>query len=94
MGTSPIDAEPLDCLLLYMRRNCHLCEDMMEQLEELRSIHGFSIEQRDVDDNPLWKKEYGGRVPVLVFGQTVISQYYLDRKTLLDVIGGSLPVGR
>ena len=81
-------------LLLYMRRYCHLCEDMMEQLEEIRTTHGFSVEQRDVDTNPLWKKEYGGRVPVLISGQTVICHYYLDRKALLDVIGRSMPVGR
>jgi|TARA_B100001964_G_C14140713_1_gene557293 hypothetical protein len=86
------DVEPPHRLLLYMRRNCHLCEDMVEQLEELQVTHRFSIEQRDVDKNLLWKKEYGDRVPVLVSGQTVICHYYLDRKSLLDVIEKSIPV--
>ena len=94
MGTGPIDVEPLDCLLLYMRRNCHLCEDMMEQLEELRAVYSFTVEQRDVDDDPLWRQEYGDRVPVLMFKQTVICQYYLDRKSLLDVIGSAISAGQ
>ena len=81
-------------LLLYMRRYCHLCEDMMEQLEELRVVHSFTVEQRDVDDDPLWRQEYGDRVPVLMFKQTVICQYYLDRKALLDVIGNAMSSGQ
>jgi len=94
MGTGPINVEPLDYLLLYMRQNCHLCEDMVEQLEELRTTHGFTVVQRDVDADPLWRKDYGDRVPVLLYKQTVICQYYLDQKALLDLIGTAMSSGQ
>ncbi|MGA0344477.1 MAG: glutaredoxin family protein [Arenicellales bacterium] len=71
-------------LTLYSRRGCHLCEDMLSQLNELRSEYAFSLEVRDVDSDPIWVEQFGEAVPILLVGQVEICRYFLDQKALLS----------
>ncbi len=52
-------------LRLFHRTDCHLCEEMLEQLEELRRTIGFELEQVDIDTDAGLKARYGHQVPVL-----------------------------
>ncbi len=52
-------------LRLYHRTDCHLCEEMLEQLVELRRTLGFELERIDVDAQAELKTRYGHQVPVL-----------------------------
>ncbi|MFN6960913.1 MAG: glutaredoxin family protein [Rhodocyclaceae bacterium] len=69
-------------LTLYGRPGCHLCEDMLAVLEDLRGELGFSIEVRDVDADPAWRARYGLRVPVLAAGDEEICHFFLDPQKL------------
>lgn len=53
-------------LRLYQRAGCHLCEEMLEQLQAF-SPGGvcFELEQVDVDGNEALRARYHERVPVL-----------------------------
>ena len=39
-------------LTLYTRKDCHLCEDMHRQLQEMKHDYRFEIDLRDVDAHP------------------------------------------
>jgi hypothetical protein len=71
--------------IVYSRRGCHLCEEMLEQLEPLCRGKA-SISVRDVDTNPEWLEAYGMHVPVLCTDETELCRYQLDRKRVIDLL--------
>ncbi len=81
-------SEPL--LRLYQRTGCHLCEDMLQQLERLRLEIPFRLELVDVDADPGHREDYGARIPVLETEQgQEISEYFLDEQGVRDYLSGS-----
>ena len=73
---------PLVTLILYTRKDCHLCEDMHRQLQELQHDYGFEIDLRDVDAKPDWMSAYSDKVPLLLAGSDEICRYFLDLEAL------------
>ena len=59
--------------ILYSRSYCHLCDDMLAALENLRAEFDFSVEVIDVDADAALVERYDELVPVLV-GQRVGDQ--------------------
>lgn len=69
-------------LVVYSRRGCHLCEQMLEELVPL--CRGRAVLRvLDVDSRDEWRQAYGNRVPVLCSGDQEISVARLDRDALL-----------
>ncbi|NIO43328.1 MAG: glutaredoxin family protein, partial [Burkholderiales bacterium] len=52
-------------LVLYIRADCHLCEEMRAELEPWRSKLGFDLQVVDISNDPTLVTRYGGKVPVL-----------------------------
>ena len=73
-------------LTFYFRDGCHLCEDMWQQLGELRRERQFQVHQVNVDGDPGLVDKYGSLVPVLVSGDDVLCHYYLDLKNLNEFL--------
>jgi len=73
--------------VLYGRPGCHLCDDMLAVLEDLRGEQDFSIEERDVDRDAGSRVLYGDRVPVLLFGDEEICHYFIDLAKVREVFG-------
>ncbi|UCC57346.1 MAG: glutaredoxin family protein [Gammaproteobacteria bacterium] len=69
-------------LTVYVRHGCHLCTDMVQELELLKPGLDFSYRVCDVDNDPALAECYGDRVPVLVGADTELCCYFLDRKRL------------
>lgn len=69
-------------LTLYTRKDCHLCEDMHYQLQELQRDYRFEIDLRDVDAHPDWTLAYSDKVPLLLAGSDEVCQYFLDLEAL------------
>ena len=69
-------------LVIYVRAECHLCEDMVDQLHELQAVYSFEIESRNVDLQSAWCQTYGDKVPVLLCDEVEICRYFLDLKAL------------
>ena len=67
-------------LVLYSRRGCHLCEEMLEDLESL--CRDVALEVVDVDRDTALVSRYGTRVPVLVADGREICAGRLDRVAL------------
>jgi glutaredoxin len=75
-------------LILYVRRDCHLCTEMREELEQIREDLDITLELVDIDADPDLVRRYGHKVPVLVAGDYEICHYFLDRPQLLAFMEG------
>ena len=64
-------------LQLYSRPGCHLCEELAERLARL--LQGRAdVRIVNIDDDPVLKKRYGLRIPVLAAEGRELSAYPLD----------------
>ena len=71
--------------VVYSRRGCHLCEEMLEQLEPLCRGRA-TLMVRDVDTSPEWTDTYGLYVPVLVVDGEEICRYQLDKSVVSQLL--------
>lgn len=69
-------------LVLYVRRNCHLCAEMHRQLLEAGARAGFGVDLVDIDADEALAARYGHKVPVLVGAGEEICHYFLDEEQL------------
>lgn len=53
-------------LTLYTRQQCHLCEQAMQAIMELKNEYSFTIEEIDIDQNDELTEKYGLMIPVLL----------------------------
>ena len=77
-----------EILTLYIRRHCHLCDEMQRALEPYCQNRGIGIMQVDVDQDPVLTALYSDAVPVLLAaGGAEICRYHLDVPRLLEHLG-------
>lgn len=69
-------------LTVYGRSYCHLCDEMVEALEELQARWDFILEVVDVDEDEALDERFGELVPVLMAGEKEICHYHLDTDAL------------
>jgi thioredoxin reductase (NADPH) len=69
-------------LTVLSREYCHLCHQMIAELENLRARFDFEIEVVDVDRHPALEEKWGDKVPVLLDGEREICHYFLDLAAL------------
>ena len=72
-------------LIVYGRRDCHLCQEMIASLQKLQEQIEFQFEVIDIDSDPQLVNQYNERIPVLVSAnekQDEICHYYLDEAAL------------
>ena len=70
---------------VYSRRGCHLCEQMIEELEPmLRGRARLAV--ADVDERDEWRERFGDRVPVLEYDGIVICEFHLDKAAVADAL--------
>ncbi|MCH7825361.1 MAG: glutaredoxin family protein [Acidobacteria bacterium] len=69
-------------LILYGRRNCHLCEVAKEAVKRLQRRLDFDVEERDVDDHPDWVRRFGDEVPVGMIGDRKVFKFRVDQGKL------------
>src|SRR5690349_8884857 len=63
-------ARPLREVVLYTRHGCHLCEEALEVLQQVRRRADFALAVVDIDGQEQLERLYGLEVPVvLVDGQ-------------------------
>lgn len=71
---------------LFTRRGCHLCEDMEQAIAELATELNFEIDIIPIDNSAKLEKDYGKRVPVLMLGDVMICEYFLDKAALIQAL--------
>ena len=73
-------------LVVYVRLDCHLCEDMVDQLRGLQTENTFGLELRDVDTQTSWLSAYGEQVPILFADGVEICRYFLNLRAVQQVL--------
>ena len=73
-------------LTIYVRSGCHLCEDLLFQLEDLRQMHPFDYMAVDVDSDPVLAERYGTLIPLVMLGERELCHYFLDQAGLLAAL--------
>ena len=79
--------KPKPVLRLYVRQNCHLCDDMKQELFAIKDSYGFNFEVHDIDTFSGDVEKYNNLIPVLLWGQEVICYHSLDKSLLARAIG-------
>ncbi len=74
-------------LTVYSRECCHLCHDMIEALDALRSVYPFAVRVVDIEDDEDLEQRYGHLVPVLIANGEEICHYHLDPAALAAYFG-------
>jgi hypothetical protein len=57
-------------LALYVRRDCHLCEEMEAMLTKLAKKLGYAWQPVFIDGDPELEQRYGESIPVLAVDGT------------------------
>ncbi len=74
-------------LRFFHRPGCHLCEEMLEQLEALKSELGFQLQQLDVDADAQLCARYHTRVPVLEDAEgNLLCEVFLDPVSVMSYL--------
>ena len=76
-------------LSLYTRDNCHLCEDMLQELQPLLRDAGWGCRLIKVSGDPDLEQRYGARVPVLVGEDRELCQVRLDPDAVRAYLAGA-----
>ena len=71
---------------VYVRQGCHLCEDLLVQLQQLQLEHAFKFSVVDVASDPLLTERYGLLVPVVMQGDIQVCHYFLDQVAMLQAL--------
>jgi hypothetical protein len=74
--------------VVYSRQGCHLCEQLLEELEPLcRGKATIVVE--DIDTRPEWAEKYGSLIPVLSVNGAEVCHHFLNRQRVLDVLAAA-----
>jgi hypothetical protein len=68
--------------LVYTREACPLCDDFIAELSAIQA--GFEVQ--DVDDDPVARRRFGLKVPVLTCDGSVVCHGRLDRDAVLRLV--------
>jgi hypothetical protein len=72
---------------LYLADGCHLCEQALTQLEQLRLELDFELEPIDIEGDPELEREYRALLPVVELDGERASVFELDIDDLRDRLG-------
>lgn len=75
-----------DFLTLYTREGCHLCEDLLHDLNQFEEFCQLEIQLVDVDSDPVLQEKYSVDVPVLAKGSEVICKHFLNPVALREAV--------
>jgi glutaredoxin len=73
-------------VILYGRPGCHLCEDALALIEQVRSRIPFELEQRDIESDDEWFRRYLERIPVVEFDGREVFELFVDARRLEQML--------
>ena len=73
---------------LYSRPDCHLCQQMLEDLKSFDQQHRFTVQIFNIDTDPELQHRFTARIPVLAAdnGDEIICEQVLDRQAVTDYL--------
>jgi len=79
-------ANRLPVVMMYSRRNCHLCEVAKEVVESARNEAEFEFEVVFIDGDAGLEKEYGEEVPVTLINGKRHDYFKVDRTRFIEAV--------
>jgi glutaredoxin len=73
-------------VIIYSRKNCHLCEVAKEVVESARNEAEFELEVLFIDGNPELEKLYGEEVPVTIINGKRHDYFKVDRARFIEAV--------
>ena len=77
-------------LTVYSRPGCHLCEELVAELEPLAAGRA-RIDIVDISEDGALTRRFGLSIPVLMHGDEELSRYRLDRGRLTEFFDQQSP---
>jgi hypothetical protein len=50
---------------VYTKEECHLCENVIAELEKIRAVRGFDLATQDISEDPNLFERYKNVIPVV-----------------------------
>ena len=69
---------------LYSKPDCHLCEDALEALREVREELPFELQVRDITVEEALHRAYFERIPVVALDGEELFEFFVDAETLRE----------
>jgi len=73
---------------LYMREECHLCEQAKDDLESLQEQYPHRLVEVDIDSDPVLQEKYLVEIPVVEVGPYQLKAPF-DRQKLMMTLGAA-----
>lgn len=70
-------------VIVYSRKQCHLCDELKEQLRRLDDGRRFRWREIDIDSDPELQRLYNEEVPVVFIDGKKAFKYRLDERAFL-----------
>jgi len=83
----PFPPIPLPTLILYTTPECHLCQQALAALGELRAELGFELQECDITLDDALHRAYLERVPVGTLDGEELFEYFVDPDILRERLG-------
>jgi hypothetical protein len=74
--------------VVYSRANCPLCEEFIAELALQLAPFAERVEVRDVDADPLTRRRYGLKIPVLTVDGSLVCHGQLDAAAVARLLVG------
>ena len=69
-------------ITVYLRPGCHLCEEALAVLGDLRAQVAFVLETVDIESDDDLHRRYLERIPVIVLDGAELYDYVVDARDL------------
>ncbi len=73
-------------LRLYSRGGCHLCDDMEAALSPYIRQGKIEVQRVYIDNDETLVARYGERIPLLMWRQQIICEYFFDAVALTRLL--------
>lgn len=75
-------------LILYTRKGCSLCDELLAEARPIAARYGLTIDSVDIDSDPALRAEHNTRIPVLLLDGEEICHHFFDRAALERALAG------
>ena len=73
-------------IIIYSKKECHLCEIAKEELQAIRREFDFSFKEVDIEKDKLAFEKFKYLIPVVEVDGEIISTGMVNRKKLKDIL--------
>ncbi|MGM0412439.1 MAG: glutaredoxin family protein [Pseudomonadota bacterium] len=77
-------------VIFYSRAGCHLCEAVEAEVTTAAQAAGLAFRKVDVDTDPDLLVQFGVRVPVVVYRETVLDEGRVDPAKVRDYLAAAV----